>query len=136
MRDFGIELFEQWTDMWNLNLALVERIMAPEFTLRYAQPGGDVYDHIHDPEALATQVEVFHGQVPGVRFSSDGLPVVEMDDSRTGIVARPYRATITAADGAERVLHGTDILRAENGLIVEVWSVSGGPGGRSFYAAN
>ncbi|MFJ4655040.1 nuclear transport factor 2 family protein [Nocardia sp. NPDC088792] len=136
MRDFGIELFELWTDMWNLNLDRVEQIMAPEFTLRYAQPGADVYDDIHDRKALATQVAAFHGQVPGVRFSSDGVPVVEMNDSRTGIVARPYRATMTDGDGGERVLHGTDILRAENGLIVEVWSVSGGPGGRSFYAAN
>lgn len=55
-----------------------------------------------------------------------------MTDDGTGHVARPYLATIpTNADAPARRISGTDILRAENGLIVEVWSVSSL--GRPFY---
>jgi hypothetical protein len=133
MRDFGIDLFDKWTAMWNGNLALVDEIMAPEFTLRYAQPGADAYDDIHDPTAFATQIAGLHAGVPGLRFVPEGEPVVEMDDTRTGFVARPYGARFTGPDAAPVAVSGTDILRTTNGVISEVWSASGGPGGRSYY---
>ncbi|WP_405137021.1 nuclear transport factor 2 family protein [Nocardia sp. NBC_01388] len=132
MRDFGIELYDRWTDLWNGELA-ADEIMAPEFTLRYAQPGATVYDDIHDAKAFAAQIETFRAQLPGVRFAPQGPGVVDMDDTRTGLVARPYGVRFTGRDGTLTELSGTDILRAENGRIVEVWSVSGGLVGRSFY---
>ncbi|WP_330181179.1 ester cyclase [Nocardia sp. NBC_01503] len=134
MRDFAIELFNRWTAMWNGDLELAEEIMAPEFTLRYAQPGAVEYDHIHDPKTFAAQIEVFRAAAPGLlSFEVQGLPIVEMDASRTGLIARPYGARIDLPDGTSVAVSGNDILRAENGLIVEVWSASGGLGGRSFY---
>ncbi|MVU80313.1 hypothetical protein GPX89_24075 [Nocardia sp. ET3-3] len=132
MRDFGIELYNRWTAIWNRELP-VEEVMAPHFTLRYAQPGATVYDDIHDPAAFAAQIELFHKQLPGIVFAPQGIPVIEMDETRTGLVAQPYGVTITRGDQVVD-LSGTDILRSENGLIVEVWSVSGGLTGRSFYA--
>ncbi|MEU1205045.1 nuclear transport factor 2 family protein [Nocardia sp. NPDC005825] len=135
MRDYAIELFDRWTQMWNGDLALADEIMAPAFTLRYAQPGADAYDSVQDRAAFAAAIDTFRAERPGLEFSTQGIPVVEMDDTRTGIIARPYGARITAPDGTiVRELSGTDILRAENGQIVEVWSVSGGAEGRSFYA--
>ncbi|WP_198347805.1 nuclear transport factor 2 family protein [Nocardia terrae] len=136
MRDFGIELFDKWTAMWNRDYDLAEKILAPEFVLRYAQPGASAYDAIRDPKSFVAQIQSFHDEVPGLSFAPDAVPVVEMDETGTGIVARPYRARITAPDGAITDISGTDILRAENGRIVEVWSVSGGLAGRSFYASN
>ncbi|MFB8001096.1 nuclear transport factor 2 family protein [Nocardia sp. NPDC056000] len=133
MRGFAIDLFDRWTAMWNGDLALAEEIMAPEFTLRYAQPGAVEYDDIHDRAAFIKQIEVFRAERPGLEFEVQGLPVVEMDDTRTGLIARPYGARITRPDGTAVALSGNDILRTENGQIVEVWSVSGGQGGRSFY---
>ncbi|WP_154788918.1 nuclear transport factor 2 family protein [Nocardia aurantiaca] len=135
MRDYAIDLFDRWTGMWNGDLALADEIMAPEFTLRYAQPGADIYDDIHDRAAFAAAIDKFRAERPGLVFSAQGEPVVEMSDARTGFIARPYGARVTDPDGAVlRDLSGTDILRFENGQIVEVWSVSGGLGGRSFYA--
>ncbi|OBF67822.1 hypothetical protein A9X06_35885 [Mycobacterium sp. 852002-51759_SCH5129042] len=98
MRAYGIELFDRWTAMWNGEVELANRIMAPHFTLRYAQPGAEAYDSIHDPETFA----------------------------------RPYGSRRPVADG-EIAVSGTDILRVGEGLIVEVWSVSGGTQGRSYY---
>ncbi|MFE3188265.1 hypothetical protein ACFXHA_04600 [Nocardia sp. NPDC059240] len=135
MRDYAIDLFERWTAMWNGDLTLAEEIMAAEFTLRYAQPGAEIYDDIHTPAAFAAQIDKFRGEVPGLEYRSQGEPVVEMTDARTGFIARPYGARIVGADGTvARDLSGTDILKFENGQIIEVWSVSGGLVGRSFYA--
>jgi hypothetical protein len=119
--------------MWNGDYALAEKIMAPEFTLRYAQPGATDYDDIHDPQAFTAQIADFHRIVPNLRFTPQGEPVIEMDDTRTGFVARPYGAQFTGADGSTVHVSGTDILRSTHGVITEVWSVSGGLGGRSFY---
>ncbi|WP_433629858.1 nuclear transport factor 2 family protein [Nocardia sp. CA-120079] len=133
VRDFGITLFDEWTAMWNGDLALAEKIMAPEFTLRYAQPGASEYDSIRDPQTLAAKIAEVREQRPGVRFITQGEPVAEMDNTRTGFVARPYGAARTGPDGEQIDISGTDILRIAAGLITEVWSVSGGPAGRSFY---
>ncbi|WP_210743221.1 nuclear transport factor 2 family protein [Nocardia cerradoensis] len=132
MRAYGIELFDRWTAMWNGELELASRIMAPRFTLRYAQPGAEAYDAIHDPETFARQIAAFRAAAPGQRFETQGEAVVEIDDRRTGTVARPYGSRRPVADG-EIAVSGTDILRVEDGLIVEVWSVSGGIQGRSYY---
>ncbi|WP_063041299.1 nuclear transport factor 2 family protein [Nocardia pseudovaccinii] len=133
MRDFGITLFDEWTAMWNGDLALAHKIMAPEFTLRYAQPGASEYDTIRDPQTLAAKVAGFRAQRPGIRFTTQGEPVVEMDDTRTGFVARPYGASFTGPDGEQIEVSGTDILRVTAGQITEVWSASGGPSGRTYY---
>ncbi|WP_433759377.1 nuclear transport factor 2 family protein [Nocardia sp. CA-135398] len=133
MRDFGITLFDEWTAMWNGDLALADKIMAPEFTLRYAQPGADDYDDIHHPQTLAAKIAEFRAQRPGLRFAPQGESVVEMDDTRTGFVASPYGAAYTGPDGEQVEVSGTDILRIAAGLITEVWSASGGGAGRSFY---
>ncbi|WP_227982530.1 nuclear transport factor 2 family protein [Nocardia spumae] len=132
MRDFGIELFDRWTAMWNGELELAERIMAPRFTLRYAQPGAEVYDTVRDPAAFARQIATFRAALPGQRFEVQGVAVVDIDHGRTGFVARPYGSRRPGADG-EIAISGTDILRVVDGLIVEVWSVSGGIAGRSYY---
>lgn len=128
MREYGIELFDRWTAMWNGELELAERIMAPRFTLRYAQPGAEIYDTIHDPAAFARQIAAFRAAMPGQLFEVQGEAVVDLDADRNGYVARPY--------GSRRpgvAVSGTDILRVAAGRIVEVWSVSGGAQGRSYY---
>ncbi|MFE2958076.1 hypothetical protein [Nocardia tengchongensis] len=135
MRDYAIDLFDRWTQLWNGDYALADEIMAPAFTLRYAQPGAAAYDSIRDRAAFVDAIDTFRKERPGLVFSTQGTPVVEMDDTRTGIIARPYGAQVLDSAGSVvRDISGTDILRAENGQIVEVWSVSGGLEGRSFYA--
>ncbi|MFF3573425.1 hypothetical protein ACFYXQ_37275 [Nocardia jiangxiensis] len=132
MRDFAIELFDKWAALWSGDLALGQEILAPKLTLRYAQPGASVYDEIHDPQTFVEQIELFRSERPGLRYAAQGIPVVEIDSARSGLIARPYGARRPGPDG-ELNLSGTDILRFEEGEIVEVWSVSGGAQGRSFY---
>ncbi|MBF6327957.1 nuclear transport factor 2 family protein [Nocardia transvalensis] len=134
MTDFGVALFDRWTALWNGDLALAEQIIAPEVTLRYAQPGADAFDAIRDPQGLAARIEQFRAERPGLRYEAQGVPVVRVDGERSGIVARPYGVRRSTPDG-EVSISGTDILRFVDGKIVEVWSVSGGVNGRSFYPA-
>ncbi|MFE3446132.1 nuclear transport factor 2 family protein [Nocardia sp. NPDC059180] len=136
MRAAGIELFDKWTSMWNGELDLVDEIMAREFTLRYAQPGASDYDDIHGRPAFAAQIARFRKQRPDLRFTPQGTAVVELDAAGTGLIACPYGAQFTGPHSAVIDVSGNDILRVTSGFITEVWSVSGGVGGRSFYARN
>ncbi|MFF2149246.1 alpha/beta hydrolase fold domain-containing protein [Kitasatospora sp. NPDC058190] len=134
-RRTGVEIYDQWTRLWNLDLALAEEIMAPELTLRYAQPGAEVFDKIRTPQQLAAAITAFHKVRPGLLFTPEGEAAVDLEfvDGRpNGLVARPYRASRPGDGGREVAVSGTDILRISDGLISEVWSVSGGAGGRTF----
>jgi hypothetical protein len=136
MRQFGIEVFDRWTAMWNLDLDLAEKIMAPEFTLRYAQAGAEAFDDIHTPRQLADIIAAWHKSRPGLRFNAEGEAVADLalvDGALTGLVARPYFVSFTDEGGQPVARSGTDILRVNGGLISEVWSVSSGAGGRTFY---
>lgn len=131
-RSAGIEVFDQWTALWNRNLRLAEQVMAPEFVLRYAQEGGEPFDDVTTPAQLAKIIDLFHAERPGLRFTAEGPAVVDGvygPTGLTGLVARPYLASF--GDGA--AISGTDVLRVVDGLIAEVWSVSSGRNGRTFY---
>ncbi|WP_371494410.1 ester cyclase [Kitasatospora sp. NBC_00374] len=136
MRAFGIGLFDRWTAMWNGDLDLVNEIMAPEFVLRYAQAGTDAFDEIRTPQQLAETVAAWHKSRTGLLFAAEGTATVDLapaDGAPTGLVARPYLASFAAEDGGKVARSGIDILRVSDGLIVEVWSVSSGAAGRTFY---
>ncbi|MEV5242168.1 nuclear transport factor 2 family protein [Streptomyces cinnamoneus] len=138
MRQFGVELYDRWTAMWNGDTALAGAIMAPEFRLRYAQAGTDVFDDVRRPAELADVIAGWHRQRPGLRFVAEGPAVVDTDGydgtaAPGGIVARPYLASFTGDDGQIVSRSGTDILQFRGGRITEVWSVSSGAGGRTFY---
>ncbi|GGX60737.1 hypothetical protein GCM10010324_01680 [Streptomyces hiroshimensis] len=136
MREFGIGLFEQWTAMWNGDSALADRIMAPEFRLRYAQAGTESFDDVRRPAQLVEVIAGWHRARPGLRFAAEGVAAVDLvlaDGAPSGRVARPYRAAFTEADGSTVARSGIDMLGVSGGLITEVWSVSGGVGGRMFY---
>ena len=132
----GIDLFERWTAMWNLNLDLAEEIMAPRFTLHYAQTGAEVFDDLHQPQDLADIINVWHQKRPGIRFKSEGEAVVDLSldgDSLRGLVARPYFVSFLGEQNQLIARSGTDILKITDGRISEVWSVSSGASGRTFY---
>ena len=137
MHALGVSLFDRWTEMWNGNAALASAIMAPSFTLHYAQANTERFDQVHAPEALAEVVQIWHGYRPGIRFSAEAEAVVELEllvDGAAGKVARPYLAVFTDPQGQVVARSGIDLLRISAGRIVEVWSVSSGAAGRTFYA--
>ena len=136
LRQFGIALFDRWTAMWNGDVAVAAQIMAETFTLHYAQANTERVDGVRTPAALAELVKFWHAYRPGIRFSAEGVAAVDLelvDGKPNGRVARPYLAVFREADGALVARSGIDLLALSGGRIVEVWSVSSGAQGRTFY---
>jgi hypothetical protein len=138
LRLAGSAVYDRWTALWNRDPTVGAGLLAPTLTLRYAQAGSEAFDEVRTPEALVALIEAWHVRRGGtLRFEAEGVPVVDVRRDEvgvTGLVARPYRVTHVAADGTTTARSGTDVLRVEDGRIAEVWSVSSGASGRTFYA--
>ncbi|GLZ81891.1 hypothetical protein Afil01_66980 [Actinorhabdospora filicis] len=136
LRRAGTGIYDDWTALWNGGTELAGQIMAPLFTLRYAQANTEPFDEIRTPPQLADVIAAWRDKRGDLRFTAEGTPVVDLellDGTLNGLVARPYLAVFTGDDGGEVARSGTDTLRVEGGLITEVWSVSSGAAGRTFY---
>ncbi len=136
LKQIGIQLFDQWTDLWNKNLALSEKILAPQLSLHYAQAGTEAFDKIETPAQLSEMVKIWHQKRSGIVFKTDGEPVIDLIENSegvSGLVARPYHVSFIDENGSRIARSGTDILKIADGKIREVWSVSSGALGRTFY---
>jgi hypothetical protein len=136
LRQIGIQIFDQWTDLWNLNLALSEEILAPRLSLHYAQADTEAFDKIKTPSQLSEMIAFWHKKRSGIIFKTEGEPVIDLienDKGIFGLVARPYHVSFINEDRSRIGRSGTDILKIVNGKIHEVWSVSSGALGRTFY---
>lgn len=123
-KQMGVTIYDRWAEMWS-GVISANEVMAPQFQLRYAQPGAEHFNAVTDIGEFATSITEFRAERPGIFYTPQGPAVVDMDSSGTGIVSRPYLATIPGSDAVDTVrVSGTDILRCERGKIVEVWSVS------------
>jgi hypothetical protein len=133
LRAYGITLFDRWTAMWNGTVAIAHQIMAPEFTLRYAQANTDLVDAVHTPGKLVELIQHWHQLRPGIEFTAEGEAAVDLTPSHDGRVARPYLAVYVDVAGQTVARSGIDMMAVMGGRIVEVWSVSSGAHGRTFY---
>ncbi len=134
-RTFAIDVFDRWTQLWNLEFHLAADLLAPSLELHYAQGGSELFDTVKTPEQLLHAIRHWHDLKPGIKFEVEGEPcvdAVQSGDSYAGMIARPYNVCIVNADNEDVWRSGTDILKFRDGLICEVWSVSSGRDGRSF----
>jgi hypothetical protein len=138
LKQVGIQIFDQWTDLWNKNLALSEKILAPHLSLHYAQAATEAFDKIETPAQLSEMINLWHQKRTGIIFKTEGEPVIDLienDKGISGLVARPYHVSLIDENKNTIARSGTDILKIANGKIQEVWSVSSGALGRTFYPA-
>lgn len=136
LKQTGIQMFDQWTALWNKNLAMSEKILAPRLSLHYAQAGTEAFDKIETPSQLSEMIVFWHQKRSGIIFKTEGEPVVDLtenDNRISGLVARPYHVSFIDENGNRIARSGTDILKIMDGKIEEVWSVSSGALGRTFY---
>lgn len=137
-RAVGIALFDRWTEMWNGNTALASEIMAPTFALHYAQANTERVDHVRTATELSELIRFWHDYRPGIRFTAEAEAAVDLEllaDGVAGRVARPYLAVFSDPQGQVVARSGIDLLAVRGARIVEVWSVSSGAAGRTFYPA-
>lgn len=120
-------LWGPWGDLWNGDLALVERIIAPDFVAHAAPITGIGSDEVHGREGLRGWVSGIRAAIPDLTFSTQVGPVSEGDM----LVGRwqaqgAYRGGIpgvpTEAIGRQVHFSGTDSLRVVNGQLAEYWA--------------
>ncbi|MFI9782097.1 hypothetical protein ACIHEI_01105 [Kitasatospora sp. NPDC051984] len=128
-RESGIELFRQWTGMWNGELTIADRILAPALRVRFgnALPTVDS-DAFGTPEDIKGFVKLFRDSHTDLRYFVEGTPVVELASpggpGTHQVVSRWYSA-YRGPGGKPVANSGIDQLAFRDGLITEVWSVTG-----------
>ncbi|WFB08178.1 ester cyclase [Streptomyces sp. LX-29] len=125
----GHRLFEDWTAMWNGELSLADRILAPGFRVWFGNTlGGADTDACRGP-GFVRFVAAHREARPGIRYVLEGDPIggVEAgpaggtDSGGTGRVACRWYATRPGAT----TVSGIDILAFSDGRIEQAWSLSG-----------
>jgi predicted ester cyclase len=118
------ELWDRWVELWNGDLELANEIIHPDFTFEQFPPpqlpGG-----LAGRERLVAWVTQTRALFPGLRFTVEVGPIVDGETAAARWVAEgTYGGGIpgtTAPPGTRFRFHGTDIWRAEDGLIREYW---------------
>ncbi|MCZ4100166.1 nuclear transport factor 2 family protein [Streptomyces sp. So13.3] len=130
-RQLGTGLFEDWTDVWNGDLAIADRILTPGFRIHFgnAIPQADT-DALRGPGGLVPFVVAHREAKPGLVYRMHGVPLVDLTATAgggpAGQVCCRWSATRPDPDGAgEITVSGIDTLAVSDGLITDVWSVSG-----------
>ncbi|MFD9700191.1 ester cyclase [Lentzea sp. NPDC059081] len=105
------ELLQDWLDFWNGDLALAGKIVHDDFTWHVAPlTGGPPQDRAGREEVVGWVREA-HETMPGLTFSVQVGPISQ----------EPFHVVRWFAEANGISFHGTDILRVEDGRIVEYW---------------
>ncbi|WP_269858885.1 hypothetical protein [Streptomyces sp. RPT161] len=123
-RAHGIRLFDQWTALWNGDLALAQVILTPGFRIRFASAIADTADAFRGPADIASLIGEFRDRypAPGLRYAVDGTPAV---DPVTRTVAARWTVDVPDAVGDVTTKSGIDMLALDGDRVAEVWSVTG-----------
>ncbi|MGD3105472.1 nuclear transport factor 2 family protein [Streptomyces sp. YGL11-2] len=123
-RDHAVTLFDQWTAIWNGELALASRILAPAFRIRFGGAATADADAFRGPDDIAAYIGAFRDRfpAPGLRYAVDGAPVV---DTGTGCAVARWTVDVPDAEGAVVTKSGIDMFAIDGGRIAEVWSITG-----------
>ena len=118
-------LFQSWMAMWNGNLALADTIIAPNFVAHFVPMPGSPGE-VRGPEALKQWIGPIFMAFSNVSFTTDIGPLAD-DDKVVGrwIFRATYNGVMPGVPaesvGKSVEYAGVDILRIENGKIVEYW---------------
>ncbi|MYW12338.1 hypothetical protein GT034_28930 [Streptomyces sp. SID2563] len=127
MTDFDTRtLVDQWLAMWNGELEIAQRIIAPSVRVHLPAFGMPDEEGIDTPDRLAAWIGLFRSSFSSAHFSCELGPFTDGDHviSRfrfTGVWdgGRPDMAT--APPGTAVSFAGVDTLRIERGRIAEYW---------------
>lgn len=119
-------LAQPWLELWNGDMAQLGAIVAPDFVVHAALQGGTGDDTLEGREALGEWIESSRAGIDDLTFAIEVGPITDADH----LVVR-WRATGTYGGGKPGVpdeaigrpvnFTGTDILRVEDGMLVEYW---------------
>ncbi len=123
-----------WLTFWNGDLDLADQVVADGVVLHATLLDGRDPATINDPETFAAWVGSLRQAVPDLVFETVAGPISEPAERASGtLIAGHWRATgtyqegfpgATAAAGTPVAFNGTDMVRIEDGAVVEYWLVS------------
>jgi len=116
----GIQLWIDWTQMWNGRPALARSLVAARFALHLPLPSQVDQATVDSPEAVERWVTAHRAKFQRLTFHTECGPFV---DTAAGIVAGPWWAD-ASIDGSPRVVCGMDTIAFRDGKITEYWSLS------------
>ncbi|MCX5276056.1 MULTISPECIES: ester cyclase [Streptomyces] len=119
-------LVDQWLAMWNGDLAIAERIIAPSLRVHLPAFGMPPEEGIDDPETMARWIGLFRSSFSSASFHCELGPFTDGDHviSRfrfTGTWTGGRPATASVPPGTAVSFAGVDTLRIEHGRIAEYW---------------
>lgn len=116
----GIQLWNQWTRMWNERPELAREIVASEFALHLTTPGTVDQTTITSPESVLAWVHSHRARFKRLTFDTRVGPFV---DVVKGVVAGPWYADLNI-DGKDGWACGMDTIAFHAGKITEYWTLS------------
>lgn len=125
MAHVSTELWRRWLDMWNGDLSIADEIVAPSFLAHFA-PVGPSPLAVRGPEGLKEWIGGVLEAFVDHRFATTVGPLADADLLAGRWVFRAtYRGGLPgaspAAVGTTVEYAGIDILRIEEGRLVEYW---------------
>lgn len=118
-------LWSSWQDLWNGNLEVADKIIAPGFVAHFA-PMGNSPDGVRGPEELKRWIGDSLGAFTDYRFTTVIGPIADGDlVSGRWVFRAAYAGGIPGASsdaiGRSVEYAGMDIFRVESGRIAEYW---------------
>jgi predicted ester cyclase len=125
----GLELWDEWANLWNGDLASADELVAPEFVTHFAaldprQPP------VQGPEGLKAWIEASVGDAfTDYSFTTDVGPIIDGDMlagrwTFEGTYRGGFPGIPESSIGKKVRYSGHDLLRVESGKIVEYWLTS------------
>lgn len=118
-------LWTSWGELWNGNLGLVDKIIAPDFVAHFA-PVGTSPSEVRGPAGLAQWIGGMRAGFTDAGFTTVVGPLAENDLVAgrwifRGIYQGGMPGSSPAAAGKRVEYAGMDLFRVRDGKIVEYW---------------
>jgi hypothetical protein len=118
--EIGIDLWNQWTSMWNGRPELALTLVADRFALHLPTPSALDQTAVVSPADVERWVTRHRASYRTLRFETGCGPFV---DTTRGIISGPWFAD-ASPDGKPRQVCGIDVIAFRSGKISEYWTLS------------
>ncbi|MER8186129.1 ester cyclase [Kitasatospora sp. NPDC094015] len=120
-------LAEPWKALWNNDLSLTDKIIAPDFVAHAAPITGSGDDTVHGREGLNGWVAGIHTILRDLSFEITVGPIATDDHlvvrwAADGIYAGGFPGASEDAVGNRVRFTGTDTLLVKDGMLAEYWA--------------
>jgi CHASE2 domain-containing sensor protein len=119
------KIWSEWQNLWNGNYTIAKEIISPDFRIHAALMDGSPDTAIRGAEGLVNWMAQSASIFESMKFTTLVGPIIDGNlIAGRWVMVGVYKGGVPgakAAPGTVITFAGTDILRVENGKIVEYW---------------